>query len=210
MKSIVWAVLFLPLTVCAQRVVEEPVNIIYGDKIIHAQHQVVLDSPNEVDVIPVEKSKPTVKEPTVVVSPDGSSRAYIEENAIAAKDNEIYNEINRRTEEAPFTVLFTGHIPEAIQEKRLRMMPEVGIFGDQLNKLNADEKQSVKAAEKSQGIKPDAGEFSAISPDDGGKSMGGSASADKAEKQPASTDDGATTPSKKTQEEKLNQLIGGG
>ncbi|SBS31464.1 hypothetical protein MSP8887_01965 [Marinomonas spartinae] len=184
-----------------------PVNIIYGNKIIHAQHQVVLDSPNKVDVIPVEKSKPSVKEPNVVVSPDGSSRAYLEENAVAAKENKIYNEINRRTEEAPFTVLFTGHIPEAIQEKRLRMMPEIGIFGDQLNKLSEDEKQSVKTAEKSQGINPDSGEFSAISPNGVGKSIDGKAPADKVEKQPAPTD---VVPSKKTQEEKLNQLIGGG
>lgn len=206
MKKSALAVLFLPLIASAQTVVEKSVNIIYGNQVIHARHQVVLASPDDVTVIPAKKNKLTMERPNVVVSPDGSSRSYLEENAIAAKEKAIYDEVNRRTEEAPFTVLFTGHVPDTIQEKRLRMMPEVGIFGDQLSKLNKSEQQTVEDNEVSQGIKPDLGDFSAISPNG---SVQPDVKIDTSEaKGQALKDDGAS-PSKMTQEAKLEKLIGG-
>ncbi|WOD06929.1 hypothetical protein [Marinomonas sp. GJ51-6] len=61
-----------------------------------------------------------------MIAADGSGSLYLENNNTAKREQEIYDEVNRRTEEAPFTVLFTGNIPEKIQEKRLRMMPEIG------------------------------------------------------------------------------------
>lgn len=206
MKKSALAILFLPLIASAQTVVEKPVNIIYGNQVIHARHQVVLASPDDVTIIPAKKNKPTTEKPNVVVSPDGNSRSYLEENAIAAKEKAIYDEVNRRTEEAPFTVLFTGHIPDAIQEKRLRMMPEVGIFGDQLSKLNKNEQKRVEENEASQGIKPDLGDFSAISPNGSVKS---DAKTDPSEAKGRAVKDDGASPSKMTQEAKLEKLIGG-
>lgn len=102
-------------------------------------------------MIPAEKAKMTLG-PNVVVTADGKGMSYLEENAIAEREQAIYDEVNKRTEEAPFTVLFTGNIPEDIQAKRLRMMPEIGIFGDQARVDDVPEDK----------VKPDVGDFSPI------------------------------------------------
>ena len=125
MKKICWLFCFMPLMVSAQTIELKAVDIIYGNKLIRSQHQVVLSSPEEVEIIPVEKMKKNLG-PNVVIAADGSKFSYLEENKISEREQAIYDEVNRRTEEAPFTVLFTGNIPEKIQERRLRMMPEIG------------------------------------------------------------------------------------
>ena len=163
----------------AQTIERQPVDIIYGNQVIHAQHQVVVSSQEEVAVIPAEKAKTTLG-PNIVITADGKGMSYLEENAIAEREQAIYDEVNKRAEEAPFTVLFTGNIPEDIQAKRLRMMPEVGIFGDQA-------KTEDTSVEK---VQPDVGDFSPI-----GKGVTPTASG--AKSAPA------------TDQEKLEKLIGG-
>ena len=188
MKILVSVVLVLPMLARAQTVEIQPVDIIYGNQVIHGRHQVVLNSPDEVAVIPAEKSKVSLLGPNVVVTAKGADRSYLEEQAIAKREKAIYDEVNKRTEEAPFTVLFTGHIPDDIQEKRLRMMPEIGVFGEQLNKLE----KSQDSAESEPNLLPDSGEFSEIKP----KSANVKAT------------NNAVAPSA-SQEAKLEKLIGG-
>jgi hypothetical protein len=163
----------------AQTVERQPVDIIYGNQVIHTQHQVVISSQEEVAVIPAEKAKMTLG-PNIVITADGKGMSYLEENVIAEREQAIYDEVNKRTEEAPFTVLFTGNIPEDIQAKRLRMMPEIGIFGDQAKA------EDVPA----DNVQPDVGDFSPI-----GKGVAPAASGAK----------GAPA----TDQEKLEKLIGG-
>jgi len=180
MKHLLGLFCVLPLLAHAQTIEVQPVDIIYGNQVIHSQHQIVVSSQEEVAVIPAERAKATLG-PNVVISADGRGMSYLEENAIAEREQAIYDEVNKRTKEAPFTVLFAGKIPEDIQEKRLRMMPEVGIFGDQ---VKADD-------EPSNDVKPDVGDFSPIGKGVSPANMTGAKSA------PASD------------EERLEKLIGG-
>ncbi|RBP84147.1 hypothetical protein DFP80_10450 [Marinomonas rhizomae] len=163
----------------AQTIERQPVDIIYGDQVIHTEHQVVVSSREEVAVIPAEKAKMTLG-PNIVITADGKGMSYLEENTIAEREQAIYDEVNKRTEEAPFTVLFTGNIPEDIQAKRLRMMPEIGVFGDQVKKDTAPVDK----------VQPDVGDFSPI-----GQGVAPAASGPK----------GAPA----TDQEKLEKLIGG-
>lgn len=135
----------------AQTIEVQPVDIIYGNQVIRTQHQVVMSSQEDVAIIPVEKARSTLG-PNVVITADSVGMSYLEENIIAEREQAIYDEVNKRTEEAPFTVLFTGNIPEDIQERRLRMMPEIGIFGDQVKTGDVS----------SNNVKPDVGDFSPI------------------------------------------------
>lgn len=206
MRKIVGIICFLPLTAVAQKVVIQPVDIIYGNQVIHSHHQVVLDSPEKVDIIPAQKQKPSLTAPNVVVTATGNDASYLENKAIAAREKAIYDEVNKRTQDAPFTVLFTGHIPDDIQEKRLRMLPEIGMFGDQLNKL--EKNRGVSADSTSQNdtskgaIKPNAGDFTEVSPAGISGSHPGSTSGT-----PASNNFPKPTA---TQQQKLDKLIGGG
>ncbi|ETI62448.1 hypothetical protein [Marinomonas profundimaris] len=170
----------LSLCVNAQTIEVQPIDIIYGNQVIRTQHQIVVSSRDEVSIISAEKTIETLG-PNVVVSGDGKGSSYLEENAIAEREQEIYDEVNRRTKDAPFTVLFTGNIPDDIQEKRLRMMPEIGVFGDQ---MRASEASDANAA-------PDEGDFSPIGKNVSPDGVSGAKSA------PVSA------------EEKLNKLIGG-
>ena len=184
MKQSFWMLCFVPLVAGAQTVERQPIDIIYGNQIIRTEHQVVVSSPEEVSVIPVDRSVSTLG-PNVVIAADGKVSSYLEENDIAEREQAIYDEVNRRTEEAPFTVLFTGNIPDEIQEKRLRMMPEIGIFGDQVDPPDDISNHA---------IVPDVGDFSpagkGISPVRSGSSM--------------NNDERG-----KSDEERLEQLIGG-
>ncbi|MGR0278583.1 hypothetical protein ACUM5Y_05950 [Marinomonas dokdonensis] len=144
--------------VIAQTVEVQTVDIIYGDQIIRGRHQVVLSSPEEVTVIPVEQTAGPIIAPNVVVSASGQQLSYLEESRLAENEQAIYDEVNRRTEENPFTVLFTGRIPDEIQEKRVRMMSDVGVFADHLNEDKA------KAEEPVQTSAVDPGDFSEIAP----------------------------------------------
>ncbi|TDO99651.1 hypothetical protein [Marinomonas balearica] len=182
----------------AQRVEQRQVDVIYGDRVYRGTHQVVVSSPQDVEVIPAEKPSLELG-PNVVVSSTSSSRSYIEEVQLAKKEQDIYDEVNRRTREAPFTVLFTGHIPEVIQEKRLSMMPEVGIFGDQLEKLQQDQQELNPPTES---LGPDTGQFSEVTP--GNRVLGTKPSSE-------IQDDPAASPDRKqmSDSEKLEQLIGG-
>lgn len=119
----------MPLLVHAQTIELQSVDIIYGNQIIRSQHQVVLSSPEDVAVIPAERA-PLALGPNIVITSDGSM-PYLEEGNIAQREQVIFDEVNKRTDEAPFTVLFTGKIPADIEEKRIRMMPTIGIFADQ-------------------------------------------------------------------------------
>lgn len=141
--------LLFAVSLCAdaQTIERQPVDIIYGNQVIRTEHQVVVSSQEEVAVIPAEKAKMTLG-PNIVITADGKGMSYLEENAIAEREQAIYDEVNKRTEEAPFTVLFTGNIPEDIQAKRLRMMPEIGIFGDQVK--------------ESENVVPEIGDFSPV------------------------------------------------
>lgn len=150
MKQSCWMLCFVPLLVDAQTIERQPIDIIYGDQVIHTEHQIVVSSQEEVSVIFPDRSVPTLG-PNVVITADGKVSSYLEENDIARREQTIYDEINRRTEEAPFTVLFTGNIPDKIQERRLRMMPEIGGLGNQVN-------PSIDIT--SDAIKPDVGDFS--------------------------------------------------
>ncbi len=144
-----WFLCVMPLTVGAQTIERQPIDIIYGNQIIRTEHQVVVSSPEVVSVIPVERVK-TALGPNVVIAADGSSLSSFEENSIASREQAIFDEVNKRTEEAPFTVLFTGNIPEEIQERRLRMMPQIGVFRDQVGGDSADV------------VQPDVGDFSSV------------------------------------------------
>jgi hypothetical protein len=150
MKQSFWILCFVPLFSDAQTIERQPIDIIYGNQVIRTEHQVVVSSQEQVSVIPIERSISTLG-PNIVITADGKVSSYLEENDIARREQAIYDEVNRRTEEAPFTVLFTGNIPEKIQEKRLRMMPEIGVFG---TPVNSSEDISSDA------ITPDVGAFS--------------------------------------------------
>jgi hypothetical protein len=123
----------------SQEIQIRDVDVIYGNEVIRGKHQIVFSSPPEVGIVPAEKKKEFNLGPNVIIGSKENSRSYLEMSAIAEREQEIYREVNRRTEEAPFTVLFTGNIPAEIQAKRLQLMPEVGVFGDQLDKLEKDQ-----------------------------------------------------------------------
>lgn len=182
----------------AQTIERQPVDIIYGDQVIHSQHQVVVSSGGEVAVIPAEKSTLALG-PNLVISSDGKTLPYLEQDKIAAREQAIYDEVNKRTEESPFTVLFTGNIPDDIQEKRLRMMPEIGVFADEVRSdgyplSNGSLVSESDDAASSTQILPEEGDFSPI-----GKGAIPIQSAAPAEPEAAI----------ETNEEKLEKLIGG-
>ena len=177
----------------AQTITREPVEVLYGNRIYSGEHQVVHNTPDEVTVIPAEQPKHAILA-NMVVSANPSRLSYLEESAISQREQDIYQEVNKRTEEAPFTVLFTGHIPEEIQQRRLSMMPEVGIFGDQLEKLEADQAELHGD--------PDAGEFTEVIP---GNRVMGELNTDPSVEPAQPADDAASL----SKEEKLEKLIGG-
>lgn len=163
------ALLSFSTTLMAQNVELRSVDIVYGDKVIRGQHQVVVSSPAEVVIVPPEKKRKLGPGPILVISNSRDKPSYLDESEFTRREEEIYSEVNRRTEDAPFTVLFTGHIPDDIQQKRMQMMPEVGIFGDQLDKLNNDLSggdivQEVGLPEDLDGGVVDTGKFSQIQP----------------------------------------------
>lgn len=178
----------------AQTIQIEPVEVQYGDQLYIGQHQVVISSPEDVTIIPPEQPK-LDHIANMVVSASPNKLSYIEESAIAKREQEIYQEVTRRTEESPFTVLFTGHIPDEIQQRRLSMMPEIGIFGDQREKLDKD--QADLHGEETQTA--DAGEFSEVMP---GERIQPSAKNEGSIEEPSNQ-------AELTNEQKLEQLIGG-
>lgn len=195
MKFVLFGLIFgLSAVVQGQTVEVRPVDVIYGDEVYRGDHQVVLSSPDAVAIIPAEKAKPQ-KQLNVIVSADRTKASRLDEMELALREQQIYDEVNRRTEEAPFTVLFTGHIPEEIQQRRLSMMPEVGIFGDQADKLEQD--QAILHPPEEQ--KADVGDFSVIEP--GNRVMG------------TTPEDEEVAPEASapplSDEQKLEQLIGG-
>jgi len=129
MKQVYGLLCIIPAVVNAQSIELKPVDIIYGNQMIRTEHQIVVSSPDEVAIIPVEEIKEIG--PNIVIPAEGSSRlSSFEANSIAEREQEIYEEVNKRTKEAPFTVLFTGNIPDIIQDRRLRMMPEIELIED--------------------------------------------------------------------------------
>lgn len=178
----------------AQTVSVETVDVLYGNKVYRGQHQVVRSSPEEVAIIPAEKPQPDTTI-NMVVSASANKSSYLEESALAKREQEIYDEVNRRTRDALFTVLFTGNIPEEIQQRRLNMMPEVGIFGDQLDKLNADQ----QALNPEESVEPSEGEFTEVTP--GNRVFG--------EPAPQVAPESPPNQAEMTDEQKLEQLIGG-
>ncbi|MCB5160664.1 hypothetical protein [Marinomonas algarum] len=153
-----FALLFVvPCVVNAQSVELQSVDIIYGDRVIHSQHQVVLSTDADITVIPAENAQNTLG-PNLVISADGKTLPYLEQSQIAAREQAIFDEVNKRTDESPFTVLFTGTIPDEIQEKRLRMMPDIGVFADEVKGINKEPDLKPTVEE----VMPDVGEFSAI------------------------------------------------
>lgn len=179
----------------AQTVRVEPVEVMYGNQIYHGDHQVVLSSPEDVTIIPAEQPKNNVIA-NMVVSANPNKLSYLEESAIAKREQEIYREVNQRTKDSPFTVLFTGHIPEEIQQKRLSMMPEIGIFGDQKDKLDQD--QSTLHPESNTAL--DDGDFTEVVP--GNRIQ-------PAEQSSPVPDAAPINQAELTNEQKLEQLIGG-
>lgn len=139
----------------SQEIQVRDVDVIYGNEVIRGKHQIVFSSPPEVGIVPAEKKKEFTLGPNVIIGSKENSRSYLEMSAIAEREQEIYREVNRRTEEAPFTVLFTGNIPAEIQAKRLQLMPEVGVFGDQLDKLEKDQAANQKDQLKDDGFIPE-------------------------------------------------------
>ena len=178
----------------AQTISIEPVEVMYGNQIYHGEHQVVLSSPEDVTIIPAEQPKNNMLA-NLVVSANPNKLSYLEESAIAKREQEIYREVNQRTQDSPFTVLFTGHIPEEIQQKRLSMMPEIGIFGDQREKLEQDQAQ----LHPEDNLTPDEGDFTEVVP--------GNRIQPSAEQMPAEPE--AVNQAELTNEQKLEQLIGG-
>ncbi|AEF54253.1 hypothetical protein [Marinomonas posidonica] len=152
MKPVFCLLCVFSSAVLAQTIERQPVEIIYGNQVIRAEHQVVLSSKDEVSIIPVDKA-PEERKPNVVVSANASTSSYLEENAISQREQEIYDEVNQRTKDAPFTVLFTGNVPEEIENRRLRMMPEIGLLNERGDAIS------------DQDVKPDIGDFSPIGQD---------------------------------------------
>lgn len=149
MKPVYCLLCFVSSVSLAQTIERQPVEIIYGNQVIRAEHQVVLSSKEEVSVIPVDQAREEYQ-PNLVISPGASGLTYLEENAISQREQAIYDEVNQRTKDAPFTVLFTGNVPEEIEERRLRMMPEIGLLNDRGDAVSVEE------------VKPDVGDFAPI------------------------------------------------
>jgi len=153
--------------VYAQTIERRVVDIVYGDKVIRTTHQVVLDSELDVGVIRAEETKPEVAT-NMVISASDNRLSYLEQSTAAIREQAIYDEVNRRTRDAPYTVLFTGHIPDDIQNKRMAMMPEVGLFGDQKDKLLNNQGDIMQEIGLPTGASdaPDAGKFSSMKSDE--------------------------------------------
>ncbi|OUR76319.1 hypothetical protein A9Q77_03760 [Marinomonas sp. 42_23_T18] len=153
--------------VYAQTIERRVVDIVYGDKVIRTTHQVVLDSELDVGVIRAEETKPEVATNMVITASD-SRLSYLEQSTAAIREQAIYDEVNRRTRDAPYTVLFTGHIPDDIQNKRMAMMPEVGLFGSQKDKLlnNQGDIMQEIGLPADASDKPNAGKFSSMKSDE--------------------------------------------
>lgn len=134
MRKPVLLIALVSSSVFSQTIERRVVDIVYGDKVIRTTHQVVLDTELEVGVIRAEETKPEVAT-NVVITANDERLSYLETNKAAIREQEIYREVNRRTRDAPYTVLFSGYIPPEIQKKRMAMMPEVGLFGNQKDKL---------------------------------------------------------------------------
>lgn len=209
------SVFFVSASALAQTVVIREVDVIYGNQVIRGQHQIVLDSPREVDIIPAAKEKEFGLGPNVVITADDKHQSYLERSAIAEREQAIYSEVNQRTQDAPFTVLFTGKIPDAIQAKRLKMMPKVGIFGDQLDKLTNESGDIVQeigfADDEAEGDGSAGDGYSAVNP---GERVRGEVKAPESEPIGPMSDDSIGAPTPEEQEETANealleQLIGG-
>ena len=152
---------FLSSSVFAQTIERRVVDIVYGNKVIRTTHQVVLDSELEVGIVEAEDTKPEIASNMVVTAND-NRLSYLEQSTAAIREQAIYNEVNRRTREAPYTVLFTGHIPDDIQKKRMAMMPEVGLFGDQKDKLLNNQGDITQEIGLPSSAGPDVGNFSSM------------------------------------------------
>lgn len=177
----------------AQTITIEPVDVLYGNQVYRGEHQIVRSSPEAVAIIPPEQ--PDNQEAVnMVVSSNPNKASYLEQARAAEREQAIYEEVNRRTREAPFTVLFTGNIPEEIQQRRLNMMPEVGIFGDQAEKLERDQ----AALNSKDSLVPDEGQFSEVTP-------GNQVFGDPVPSEPPVD----TQQAELSDEERLEQLIGG-
>lgn len=199
LKNFTVSMLTLSMSVVyAQTITVEPVDVLYGNQVFRGEHQIVRSSPDDVTIIPAEapNNQDIVN---MVVSSNPRKSSYLEESLAADREQAIYEEVNRRTREAPFTVLFTGNIPEEIQQRRLSMMPEVGIFGDQLEKLERDQ-QALNPDDDP--VVPDEGQFSEVTP--GNQVFGGQAPAT-----PANDATGTENQAELSDEQKLEQLIGG-
>lgn len=190
MKSLMFVSVLMAPAVYGQTVEVVPVDIIYGTQVIRGQHQVVKSSPENVTIIPVEPVAKPTGVGNVVVSAGAEQLSYLEQSKVADREQEIYEEVNRRTEENPFTVLFTGRLPDDIQEKRIRMMAEVGVFGDHLDEQESDPQSDVAEVEEKAPVELlDPGAFTEVSPAEVGESV--------------------ESESSMTDEERLEQLIGG-
>lgn len=190
MKSLMFVSVLMAPAVYGQTVEVVPVDIIYGTQVIRGQHQVVKSSPESVAIIPVEPVAKPTGVGNVVVSAGAEQLSYLEQSKVADREQEIYEEVNRRTEENPFTVLFTGRLPDDIQEKRIRMMAEVGVFGDHLDEQESEPQSDVAEVEEKAPVELlDPGAFTEVSPAEAGESV--------------------ESESSMTDEERLEQLIGG-
>jgi len=170
-----WIMLaFISATSSAQTVEERLVDIVYGEEIIRGTYQVVIDDEYDAHVIPYDRNDLESKIPTNVVISSGRNKlSYIEAETLAEREAEIYEEVNRRTENAPYTILFAGRIPDHIQKERMKMMPEVGIFGTQLKKLDDNQGDLEMKVDHPDTQTPDLGEFLPI--EAGGGSQSGTA-----------------------------------
>ncbi|GAB3477868.1 hypothetical protein [Marinomonas epiphytica] len=192
MKGLMLVSVLLVSTSYGQTVEVVPVDIIYGTQVIRGQHQVVKSSPEKVTIIPVEQAEKPAGVGNLVVSASGQQLSYLEQSQVADREQEIYDEVNRRTKENPFTVLFTGRLPDDIQEKRIRMMAEVGVFGDYLDEQEVpaapdSEQDASNATESVEAELIDPGAFSEVAP----------------------IDDSKDESTALTDEQRLEQLIGG-
>lgn len=154
--------LLVPTALSAQTIEERTVDVVYGDQIIRGTHQVVIDE-YDAHVIPYDADDLENDIPkNVVISSDSKTLSRIEESNLAEREAEIYAEVNRRMDDAPYTILFAGRIPPEIQKERLKALPEVGIFGRQLNKLENNQGDLEMTSDQPNTETPDLGEFMPI------------------------------------------------
>ncbi|MDB4837658.1 hypothetical protein OAH87_04240 [Marinomonas sp.] len=127
MKYFLGLLLMTPFAVVGQTVELRGIDIYYGNEVIRTQHQVVESSSESVSIIPVEKDVPKLDQ-NIVLGGNGSV-SYVEEGRIAEREQAIYEEVNQRTKDSPFTVLFTGNVPQEIEERRMRIASDFGLGG---------------------------------------------------------------------------------